>query len=205
MFYQLPSLTLSWNLIKEKKKENLSVWKSKVTSLIHALVFVSPVRSIKGFSGPEADGSVSRANSKINDCATNQMGIWTPAPPVAPETLQPADPSGPALAGMPPSAKNSLSLSLSTKSSRFGLQYRTNVCEMFFPVSLTRREAIFAHSPSRVNRALCKATHPHMVGHQDDAHVTQRDGKVSGKGLSSWLQETKYSLHGCRETTQNHC
>lgn len=71
MFHQPPSLALSWNLIKEKK-ENLSVWKSKVTSPARALVFVSHTRSTKGFAGPEAARSISRANSKTHDGAANQ-------------------------------------------------------------------------------------------------------------------------------------
>lgn len=80
VLYHPPSLTLPWNLIKEKKnKENLSVWKSKVTSVMHPLVFVSPARSTKDFSGPEAACNVSRAKNKMNDFATKQNENLSPS------------------------------------------------------------------------------------------------------------------------------
>lgn len=45
---------------------------------------------------------------------------------------------------------------------------------------------------------------PHIHTWWDTKMKLVSHGKVSGEGLSSWLRETKYSLHGCRETPQNH-
>ena len=166
MFYQPPSLTLSWNLIKEKKKKGKPVCMEIQSDLIcaHWYLFHLP-EAQRAFEVQRLLGVSAGPTVKWMTVPQTRMGIWTPAAPVAPETLQPAHPSSPAPSSTSPSAKNSPSLSLSSKRSRFGLQYRTAyICEKFFRASLVKREAIFAHTPAWDNRALCKAAHPHMVG-----------------------------------------
>lgn len=108
---------------KEKKKENLSVWKSKVISFMHPFVFVSPARSTKDFSDPEAACNVSRAKTKMNDFATKQNGNLSPSNSSLTWNSPASDSHWHSIGQKDSPSKNPLSfLSLSNKKSRFELQ-----------------------------------------------------------------------------------
>lgn len=135
-----------------------------------------------------------------------RMGIQALATPVTPETLQSAIPTGTALASRTPSAKKPLlSFCVQQKEQVWVTVKDSYVYEMFFQPHWWGEagNSIFSHTPGRINRALCKATHPHAV---NEAHITQGDGKISSEGPSSWLHGTVDRLHGksSMETPQNH-
>lgn len=142
----------------------MSVWKSKVTSLMHLLIFVSPARSIKDFSDSEAACNVSRAKNKINYFVTNQNGNLSPSK--LHSHLKLSSQQVPLAQHWPtglPHKKPLLPFSVQRKEQVWVTVKGSYVYEMLFPDSLMRREAIFSHTLTRITKALCKATHPHMV------------------------------------------
>lgn len=204
MFYQPPSLTLSWNLIKQKKKRKTCLYGNPKWPLLcmHWYLFHLP-EAQRAFQVQRLLGASAWPTAKWMTVPQTRMEIQIPAAPVAPESRQPADPSGAALAGMSPSAKTSPPRLLSNERSRFGLQYRTAyVCECSFLSDCLGQKPSLPILQLELTERCAK---PHIHTWWDNKRKLVLHGKVPGEGLPSWLWETKYSLHGCRETPQNHC
>lgn len=146
MFHQPPSLALSWNLIKEKKKKKGKPVCMEIQSdLSYTCISICfTCQKHKGLF-------ISRG------CWVYQQGrqFHKAASAVAAVMAEawPADPPGPVSAGLSPSAKTSTSLS--NKRSRCVLQNRTDyVYEMCCPVLLREKPclSVFQHCAKQLVR-----------------------------------------------------